>query len=77
MKTKVIKLSQTGIELSIYPEKSDNIDYVVIQVDKKRTRDKIYLSKEEWSKLSVLVFENCFSEEAQVIKEVLNGEGTK
>lgn len=61
---KVIRVSKPNMDLSIYPvkvEKEGNTDIMVcIQIDKKKTRDKVILSKEDWFKIADQVTENCF-----------------
>jgi Holliday junction resolvase len=69
---KVIRLSTDNVAVSIYPEVVDGKEFVVLQIDKKRTQDKIHIDKQKWSELTVKVFETCFSEESKALTEALN-----
>lgn len=59
---KVIRIQKSNLVFSVYPVKNGESTSVVIQIDKKKTRDKIVLSKEDWFKIADQVTENCFSD---------------
>ena len=67
---KGLKLSTSNISISIYPEQ----DYVCLQIDKKKTQDKIHLTKEEWLRLSSKVLETCFEKEHENVKNLIDGQ---